>query len=73
MAGEIKGKKKRKNRKTSEKWKKYSIEADKSKKTSRECPRCGAGIFLGKHKDRFFCGKCHYTSFDKAEIEAANK
>jgi len=65
MPGEGKSKTRKKNRKPSQKWKKYSIEGDKSKKISRECPRCGPGIFLGKHKDRFFCGKCHYTEFSK--------
>ncbi|MCK9314248.1 MAG: 30S ribosomal protein S27ae [Methanocorpusculum sp.] len=29
----------------------------------RNCPRCGAGVFMGEHKDRFTCGKCGYTEF----------
>ncbi len=29
------------------------------------CPRCGAGVFLAEHKDRYSCGKCGYTEFRK--------
>ena len=61
MAKEVGKGKKKKNRKTSEKYKKYSD----GKANQRFCPRCGPGIFLGKHKDRFFCGKCHYAEFSK--------
>ena len=56
-----KGKKKRKPRRTSEKWKKYA----EGKTKQRVCPRCGPAIFLAKHKGRLFCGKCHYTEFSK--------
>ncbi|MCW7071375.1 MAG: 30S ribosomal protein S27ae [Methanophagales archaeon] len=31
------------------------------------CPRCGTGVFLAEHKDRFSCGKCGYTEFRKNE------
>lgn len=24
------------------------------------CPKCGPGMFLAAHKDRFSCGKCGY-------------
>ncbi len=60
-----KGKKKRQNKKTSEKWKKYSVEGDKAVRKSRTCPRCGPGVFLAENKNRLFCGKCHYTEFKK--------
>lgn len=60
-----KGKKKRKNRKASERWKKYSISGEKATKTARCCPRCGPGIFMAENKDRLFCGKCHYAEFKK--------
>ncbi|CAK5032487.1 unnamed protein product [Meloidogyne enterolobii] len=26
---------------------------------------CGAGIFMAKHKDRHYCGKCHQTLTEK--------
>lgn len=52
-------KKKAKNKKTSEKYKKYKLESGKVTK-SKTCPKCGPGIFLGVHKERVYCGKCHY-------------
>ncbi|MCD4759674.1 30S ribosomal protein S27ae [archaeon] len=53
-------KKKKKNKLTSKKYEKYTIEGDKvSRKLS--CPKCGPGVFLGEHKDRLYCGKCHYV------------
>ena len=57
-----KGKKKKKNKPTSEKWKKYKIEGDKVIR-EKYCPRCGPGIFLMKAKNRLYCGKCHMTEF----------
>jgi len=27
----------------------------------KECPTCGKGIFLAKHMDRLYCGKCALT------------
>lgn len=62
-----KGKKKRKPRKSSERWKKYEISGNKIERKAKFCPRCGPGIFLAesKNKDRLFCGRCHYTEFLK--------
>jgi len=57
-----KGKKKRKNKPTSQKYKKYKIIGDKITK-AKFCPRCGPGIFLMDTKDRIYCGKCHYSEF----------
>jgi len=54
-----KGKEKAPSSKPSKKWEAYNG----SKKDKRECPKCGAGVFLGEHKDRFHCGKCSYTEF----------
>ena len=31
------------------------------------CPRCGEGTYLAQHKGRKYCGRCHYTIFDKKE------
>ena len=53
-----------KNKKPSEKWKKYKVIGDKLER-SRSCPKCGNGVFLAEHKDRFFCGTCHYTEMKK--------
>jgi small subunit ribosomal protein S27Ae len=58
-----KGKKIRKGRKhESVKIWKY-FEGAKIKK--RFCPRCGPGVLLSEHKNRFYCGKCGYTEFKK--------
>jgi len=62
-------KKEKGKKNTSERWKKYIIKGETIERTAKFCPRCGAGIILGKHKNRLYCGKCHYTSFDKSEIE----
>ncbi len=35
----------------------------KLKHKRKTCPRCGAGVFLAEHKDRYACGKCGYTEF----------
>lgn len=35
----------------------------KVERTRKECqnPSCGTGVFMAKHKDREYCGKCHMT------------
>ena len=57
-----KGKKPHKNQPLGKKYQNYSMEGESLKK-GKHCPRCGAGVFLGKHKGRLYCGKCHYTEF----------
>jgi len=71
MEKESEGKKKKKSKRPSEKWKKYKISNGKIER-GRSCPRCGPGVFLAVSKNRLYCGKCHYTSFDKEEIAKAN-
>jgi ubiquitin-small subunit ribosomal protein S27Ae len=61
-----KGKHKKINKKTSEKWKHYKLDGNKAVKHKKSCPRCGPGIFLSDHKTRLFCGKCHYTEYIKS-------
>ncbi len=53
------GKRKVKNHKPSERWKKYKVSGSKVEK-SRSCPKCGPAMFLSVHKDRVYCGSCHY-------------
>jgi len=48
-------------------WRLYESKEGASKRSSRFCPRCGAGFFMANHEDRYTCGKCHYTEFKKAE------
>lgn len=43
----------------------YKIEGDKFSRTRKNCPKCGAGVFLGEHSERISCGKCGYTEFKK--------
>lgn len=33
---------------------------DGAKAKNRSCPKCGPGVMLANHKDRLYCGKCHY-------------
>lgn len=37
------------------------------KRKNKSCPKCGAGVFMAKHKNRATCGKCGYTEFSKKE------
>jgi ubiquitin-small subunit ribosomal protein S27Ae len=47
----------------------YKINENKTEKLKRECPRCGKGIFMADHKDRYTCGKCNYTEFKKDQLK----
>lgn len=49
--------KKKKNKTTSQKWKKYKIVGDKLER-AKTCPKCS--VFLADHKDRLTCGTCGY-------------
>ena len=62
------GKKPHKNKPTSKRYSKYTIEGDKVTR-GRFCPRCGPGIFLMNAKDRVYCGKCHYSEFEGKPVE----
>jgi len=52
-------KKKIKNKKPSQLWKKYKVQGNKIAR-SKICPKCGSSYFLAEHKDRLCCGHCHY-------------
>ena len=51
--------------KVSKRWEKYEIKDGKLVRKGRFCPKCGPGIFLAEHKDRWYCGRCGYTEFKK--------
>ncbi len=51
----------------------YKVEGTKISKIKKECPRCGAGTFMAHHKDRSYCGRCHYTEFSTATATAAQQ
>lgn len=40
-----------------------SVEIKKfySGKNKRFCDRCGEGVFMAEHEDRWYCGKCGLT------------
>ncbi len=61
-----KGKKEHKNKPTSKKYSKYTIDGDNIKR-EKVCPRCGPGVFLMQADNRLYCGRCHYTEFTKQE------
>jgi ubiquitin-small subunit ribosomal protein S27Ae len=38
----------------------YEISGSSLKRKNRNCPKCGPGVFMAGHKDRWTCGKCGY-------------
>ena len=60
---ERKGKKERKKHPSMKKGSFYKVEGDKVSRDKRSCPKCGAGVFLAEHTNRFTCGKCSYTEW----------
>ncbi len=53
--------------KPSHKYKKYKVEDGKIVRLGRTCPKCGPGVFLADHGDRWHCGRCGYTEFKKKD------
>lgn len=49
------------------------MESQSLKRGRRFCPRCGPGVFLAEHEDRFTCGRCKYTEFKKKKQEQPPK
>jgi len=43
----------------------YKLESHEVKRLRPYCPRCGPGVFMADHGDRFACGRCGYTEFKK--------
>ena len=62
-----KGKKPPKKRVKISKSKFYEVAGENVKRTKKNCPKCGAGVFLAEHKDRFACGKCGYTEIKSSK------
>lgn len=48
-------------------WKLYQVQGSTVKRLNRFCPKCGQGVFLARHKDRWYCGKCGYTEYLKGK------
>jgi len=52
----------------------YKLEGEsKIVRTKRDCPRCGRGVFMAEHKDRFSCGKCGFTEFHRSGNRSESK
>ncbi len=63
--GEKKGKKAPRKRKRIKKSSQYEVTGDKLTRKKVPCPKCGAGVFMAEHADRWSCGKCGYTKWKK--------
>jgi len=55
-------KKQKKSKESNKRWKLYDLSKGLTRK-NKFCPKCGPGVFMAKHKDRYTCGNCHYTEF----------
>jgi ubiquitin-small subunit ribosomal protein S27Ae len=52
----------------------YEISGESITRKNRTCPKCGPGMFLGKHKTREVCGKCGYVEYhSKPQAAEAEK
>jgi small subunit ribosomal protein S27Ae len=45
----------------------YEVSGDSIKRKNKSCPKCGQGVFMAKHKDRWTCGKCGYMEREVAK------
>lgn len=66
-SAKIKGKTKHTKRVPSKKYQAYKVEGGKLTRTKKSCVKCGAGVFMAEHNNRFSCGACGYTIFKKKE------
>ena len=62
-AKEKKGKKKARKTKSSQKWKIYETSDGRAKRKNKICLKCGSGVFMANHKNRYPCGKCGYMEY----------
>jgi len=45
----------------------YEIKDGKIVRKKKVCERCGEGVFMAEHKDRWYCGKCGLTIWKSKE------
>jgi small subunit ribosomal protein S27Ae len=62
-----------KEKKTQKKWEKYEVEGDTLKRKNKICPKCGPGVFLAEHNDRWACGACGYMEKKSSEPKQEKK
>jgi len=60
------GKKKKRKKKPYLVSKIYKVENGKLIRLRKTCPKCGPGVFLAEHADRWSCGRCGYTEWKVA-------
>lgn len=56
-------KKQKKKIKKTKKSEFYELKAGALERKNKSCPKCGAGVFMAEHENRFSCGKCSYTEW----------
>ena len=56
-------------KKTSKRYENYEVSGSSLKRKNKNCPKCGSGVFLAKHKDRVYCGKCGYVEMTSSTEE----
>ena len=47
----------------------YDVSGDSITRKNKNCPKCGPGMFMAKHKGRVVCGKCTYSEFEGKKKE----
>jgi ubiquitin-small subunit ribosomal protein S27Ae len=51
----------------------YMIQGNTVTRKKRDCPRCGKGVFMAEHRDRYSCGKCGFTEFTEHSKKVTKK
>jgi ubiquitin-small subunit ribosomal protein S27Ae len=52
----------------------YKVEGEgKIARMKKDCPRCGRGVFMAEHKDRYSCGKCGFTEFHRSTTKVGSR
>jgi small subunit ribosomal protein S27Ae len=51
----------------SKKWEQYEVSGETLVRKNRFCPRCGEGVFMAEHSNRFSCGSCGYTEWKEGK------
>jgi ubiquitin-small subunit ribosomal protein S27Ae len=51
----------------------YKIQDSAITRNKRDCPRCGKGVFMAEHRDRYSCGKCGFTEFTEHSKKITKK
>jgi small subunit ribosomal protein S27Ae len=66
-------KKQKKPKKPNQVWKLYEKKGEEISRKNKNCPKCGAGVYMASHKDRTTCGKCGYMEKTVSEKKEEKK